>query len=209
MDARGVPQRKIVDLRGSNAVHLPVLLGLTTQDATLLAAVIAAVAAVIKLIADALSARGTAMRAAHRTALEPHLASLGKGIHEIMAGVVLVHRRVQKGQAPGNALVHAERAAQELKGRRLEVKYELGGTEEALRVLTRAPNWIATYRGDASGLALVEQMQKLSRRLDDTIARSYRRGRPPTWPERKWLGRAAREVRETWKRRSERRACSE
>ncbi len=174
---------------------------LTTQTATLVAAGIAAIAAVLKLLVDALSARGEAARAAHRTVLQPYLAPLGRGIHEVTAGVVLVHRRIKEGQAPGHALDNAERAAQTLKEHRLEVKYSLGGTDEALRVLTRAPNWVATYKGDPTGDALVERMQALSKRLDSIIARSYRRGRPPNWAERKQLSRIARQTRATWERR--------
>jgi hypothetical protein len=188
-------------MRTSATVFMPLPLALTTQDATLIAAGIAAAAALLKLVADAVSARGAATRAAHRSTLEPHLGQLGKGIHEVTAGVVLTHRRVKQGQAPGNARVNAERAAQQLKDKRLEVKYALDGTDEALRVLTRAPNWVATYQGDTSGDALVAKMQRLSKHLDDVIGRSYRRGRPPTYVERKRLERAASQTRETWERR--------
>ncbi|HEY4278634.1 MAG TPA: hypothetical protein VGM91_10460 [Conexibacter sp.] len=155
----------------------------------------------MKLAVDALSARGTAIRAAHRSTLEPHLAPLARDIHEVTAGIVIVQKRNREGQQPGNSLDHAMRAAEALKKQRLEVKYALGGSEEALRVLTRAPDWISTYKGDPSGDALIRAIQALSRALDSVIARSYRKGRPPNWMERRKLEREAAGVREVWSKR--------
>jgi hypothetical protein len=46
------------------------VLAVSTPDATLLAAIIAAAASLLKLIADSFAERGAAMRAAHRSILE-------------------------------------------------------------------------------------------------------------------------------------------
>jgi len=174
---------------------------LSKEEATLLAAGIAAAASVLKLISDALSARGQATRAAHRSTLEPYLARLGTAIHQVTAGVVLVHRRFKGGQEPGNAFQNAQHAAQLLKDLRLEVKYALGGADESLRVLTRAPDWIATYKGDASGDQLVAKLQQLSKLLDEVVSNSYRKGRPPSWYERRRLAAASAKTRDTWEQR--------
>jgi hypothetical protein len=182
---------------------------LTTQDATLIAAAIAAVASLAKLIADALSARGTATRAAHRTVLQPHLAGLATSIHGVVAGAVVAHRRLQEASAAGNALDNSRSAATALKTYRLEVKYALPGIEEPLRTLTRAPDWIATYKGDPSGDGFVERLQRLSRMVDDAISRSYRRGRPPTRWEQWRLARATKGVRDAWESRFGRDAKAE
>lgn len=180
---------------------LVTVFALSTQDATLIAAGIAAAASVLKLVVDAISARGAAMRAAHRSILEPHLAPLGQEIHEILAGAVIVHRRAKRGAAPGESQLNAKRAAASLKERRLLLKYSLNRLHEPLRILTRTPDWVANYKGDTSGDVLIEQMQDLSKRLDAVISRSYRRGRPPSWVERRRLLREAKNVRGTWERR--------
>src|SRR5919106_6747297 len=106
-------------------------IAVTTQDATLIAAGVAAISSLAKLVADALSARGTASRAAHRTVLEPHLGGLATSIHEVVAGAVLIHKRAQEGQAPGQAGENSHRATANLKALRLEVKYPLPGPRGA------------------------------------------------------------------------------
>ena len=173
----------------------------TTQEATLIAAAIAAAASLTKLITDALSARGAATRAAHRAVLEPHLPQLAKSVHGAVAGAVIVHKRAKKGQAGGNALENSQLAAGELKANRLEVKYALPGLEAPLGTLTRAPDWIATCKGKPSGDEVVEGLQRLSRLVDSTITRSYRRGRPPARWEQRRLERADHELRDAWKTR--------
>jgi hypothetical protein len=177
------------------------VLAVSTADATLLAAVVAASASLLKLVADAFAERSAAMRAAHRSILQAHLEPLGESIHTIAAGAVLEHRRAKAGQAPGNAQANAFSAAEALKVQRLRVKYCLDGLDEPLRILTRAPDWVATYKGDPTGDKLVERLQGLSGRLDSAIARSYRRGRPPSWIERSCLRRDAQKVREIWEKR--------
>ncbi len=177
------------------------MFALKTPDATLIAAGIAAATGLLKLVSDAFSARGTATRAAHRHVLEPHLAELAVNVHGVMAGAVVVHRRLKDGQAPGQALQNSQSAADALKESRLAVKYSLPGLEEPLRTLTRVPDWIATYKGDSSGDRLVERLQRLSRMVDATISRSYRRGRPPSRWEQWRLGRQTMRTRHAWENR--------
>lgn len=174
---------------------------LSTQDATLIAAAIAAATGVAKLVSDAMSARGSASRAAHRSVLEPHLDELARSIHGVVAGAVVVHRRLQDSKTPGKALENSQAAADALKTYRLKVKYSLPGLDEPLRTLTRVPNWIATYNGDASGDSLIVCLQQLSRRVDITIARSYRRGRPPSRWEQQRLARESIQARKAWEAR--------
>lgn len=174
---------------------------LTTQEATLIAAVIAALTGIAKLVTDALSARGAATRAAHRAVLQPHLGDLATNIHAVVAGAVLVHRRLKNNQEPGNALAVSRAGADALKKDRLETKYALPGLDEPLRTLTRMPDWIATYKGDASGDTLIECLRRLSGCVDRTISRSYRRGRPPVRWEQRWLVRENRRARNAWESR--------
>jgi len=171
---------------------------ITKEDATLIAAGIAAFASVVKLAADAISARGTATRAAHRAVLAPHLSSLAKSIHAAVAGATIVHDRAKDDQAPANAMKNAQAAASDLKEYRLEIKYALPGLEEPLKTLTRAPDWIANVKGTDAGESLITCLQSLSSTVDKTISRSYRRGRPPTRWEQWRLKRADKRVRDAW-----------
>lgn len=177
------------------------MIDLTRETATLIAAGIAAAASLAKLVTDAFSARGAATRAAHRAVLEPHLADLATSIHGAVAGAVIAHERARQGQATGNALENSQQAATSLKTHRLEVKYALPGLEKPLGTLTRAPNWIATCRGQPAGDEVLKGLKRLSRLVDSTITRSYRRGRPPTRWEQRRLRRANSDLRQAWKTR--------
>lgn len=175
----------------------------TKEDATLIAAAIAAVASLAKLAADAVTARSSATRAAHRAVLQTHLCNLAVSIHGAMAGTTIVHDRAKCGQPPGNAMKNAQAAAADLKAYRLEVKYSLPGLEDPLGTLTRAPDWIAHYK-DGSGDSLLKCLQSLSRVVDATITRSYRRGRPPNRWEQRRLARANARARAAWESRPRR-----
>lgn len=176
------------------------LVALTTQEATLIAAVIAASAASLKLIVDAVTSRGAEARAAHREVLSAHLGELGTAIHQVVAGAVLLHNRAKLGQRPGEADTKAGREGSEaLKRKRLDVKYPLDGTNDALRTLSRSYDWAATFKGDQTGDEFIDALQKLGRRVDRTIARSYAKGRPPTWWDRRRLKRREARVRAAWK----------
>jgi hypothetical protein len=114
---------------------------------------------------------------------------------------VLLYRRAQQGQEPGSAGVQAARGAASLKLKRLEVKYPLAGLEEPLRTLSRGYDWAATYQGDPSGEAFITHLRALSRSVDATVARSYARGIPPSWWERRRLDRQVKAVRAAWQTR--------
>jgi hypothetical protein len=174
-------------------------LGVTTQTATLVAAVIAASATIITLILDVAMARGAEARAAHREVLAPHLAAIGEGVHQVLAGAVILHRRAKQGQSPGAADRKAgTTGAALLKELRLKVKYPLAGIEEPLRTLSRAYDWAQTFKGDESGDAFIEAAQKLGREVDSVIARSYSRGTPPRRWEQWRLARRTADVRDRW-----------
>jgi hypothetical protein len=178
-----------------------VLLAVSAQTATLVAALIAAGAALFKIVADAFAARGAEARAAHRQVLAPHLGDIGVAVHEVVSGAVLLYRRAQQGQAPGNAGVQAARGAETLKLKRLQVKYPLAGLEEPLRTLSRGYDWASTYQGDASGETFIEGLRALSRSVDATVSRSYARGIPPSWWERRRLNKQVKAVRSAWQAR--------
>jgi hypothetical protein len=174
---------------------------LSTQTATLIASSVSAVAALLVFVGNLLGVRSSEARAAHRRILEPHLPALGRALHEVVASSVIAHRRVAKGQDVGNFGDSGIAAAEVLKDQRLEVKYSLRGIDEGLRTLSRLPNWAATYRGDASGDELIRDAQSLAAALDDAIARSYGKGRPPGGRERRRISHRVDTLRDTWKNR--------
>jgi len=135
---------------------------------------------------------------------ELHLGDIGVAVHEVVSGAVLLYRRAQQGQAPGNAGLQAARGAKTLKLKRLEVKYPLAGLEEPLRTLSRGYDWASTYQGDASGEAFIEALRALSRSVDATVSRSYARGIPPSWRERRRLSKQVFKVRAAWQARFDR-----
>jgi hypothetical protein len=182
-------------------INRRVLLAVSAQSATLIAALIAAGAALFKIVADAFAARSAEARAAHRQVLAPHLGDIGVAVHEVVSGAVLLYRRAQQGQAPGNAGVQAARGAETLKLKRLQVKYPLAGLEEPLRTLSRGYDWASTYQGDPSGEAFIEGLRALSRSVDATVSRSYARGIPPSWWERRRLNKQVKAVRAAWQAR--------
>jgi hypothetical protein len=175
-----------------------VLLAISAQNATLVAAVIAAGAAILRIVTDAFGARSAEARAAHREVLAAHLGDIGVAVHEVVSGAVVLYRRAQQGQAPGNAGTQAARGAQTLKLKRLQVKYPLAGLEEPLRTLSRGYDWASTYQGDPSGERFIEALRALSRSVDGTVSRSYARGIPPGRWERRRLDQRAKAVREAW-----------
>ena len=53
---------------------------MTTEQATLIAAVIAAVAATLQIVISAITSRNSEFRAAHRRMLEPHIQDIGLSV---------------------------------------------------------------------------------------------------------------------------------
>jgi hypothetical protein len=179
------------------------MLSLSEVTVTLVAAGIAAAVSVATLLVTVVSSRRSEQRAAHRATLAPYLPEIAGGIHSVMASSQLLLRRAESGQTLDSWIQRGAAGAAILKDVRLKVKYSLFGTDEALRTLSRMPEWIATYSGhrDAGAGRLLENAQRLSRFTDEVVRRSYANGRPPTWFERRKLDRLAAETRDEWARR--------
>lgn len=174
---------------------------MSSQTATLVAASVSAVASILVFLGNLFGSRSSEARAAHRKILEPYLAALGRALHEVVASSVIAHHRVAGGQDAGTFGKSGLAAAEVLKSQRLEVKYSLRGIDDGLRTLSRLPNWAATYRGDASGDDLIADARALAAAVDDVIARSYSKGRPPTRSDRKRVSRRVAILRDTWENR--------
>jgi hypothetical protein len=179
------------------------MLSVSEVTATLVVAGIAAAVSVATLLVTVVSSRRSEQRAAHRATLAPYLPNIASGIHSVMASSQLILRRAESGQTLDSWIQRGAAGASLLKGVRPNVKYPLFGIDEALRTLSRMPEWIATYSGDRDAGAgrLLENAQRLSILTDEVVRRSYARGRPPTWFERRKLNQRAAETRDEWARR--------
>jgi hypothetical protein len=175
-------------------------MSVTQAHATLIAASIAAAASVIALVTNLLAGRRAEARAAHRQLLQPFLADLSEGVHELLATATILRQRALKGQDTQTWITRGAVAAEKLKAIRPRIRYLLDGLDEPLRVLSRIPEWIATYRdvGDGSAELLMKRARRLAGLVDRTIARSYRRGLPPGAVVRWRARRSASALRTVW-----------
>lgn len=157
------------------------LLAVTQPNATLWAAFVAAVASLASLVLNLMAGRRAEMRAAHRVTLLPHLESLGESIHQTLATSMMLRQRALNGQDRTKWIEAGEVGAATLKTLRPQVRYALPGVEEPLRVISRLPNWIATYRDvdDGDAEQLLRHARELQVGVDAAIRRSYRTGLPP------------------------------
>lgn len=171
--------------------------------ATFIVAAIAAAASLLTLVGTLLGDRRAEMRAAHRLALQPHLETLGEGVHRTAASATILRQRFIEGSDPTPWRDAGKTGANQLKEVRPRVKYTLYGLDEPLRTLSRMPEWVATYKDIPKTNAdeLLEAMRKLARAVDTTVRLSYRRGLPPNaW--RRWrLQVLTKRVRKLWGKR--------
>ena len=150
--------------------------------ATLIAAGVAAAASVASLVTNALTSRRAEMRAAQRVALSPHLTELAEGLHGVLATSTLLRKRALNQQDVSEWIVRGRAASDQLKSVRPKLRYILNGLDEPIRVLSRLPEWVATYRdvSESGAEALLESGRKLEQCVSKIVRRTYRRGLPPS-----------------------------
>ena len=148
--------------------------------ATLIAAIIAAVAAILGLKAQ----RTSEFRAAHRNILNPYIHELGKSIHEaVAASKILLNAKSSESLA--NWRERAGIARDSLKELRPKLRYPLWGLDKALRDLSRLPDWIEHARDfDKHSKKLLKRGESLANTVDRCVRRAYAYGRPPRMYER-------------------------
>lgn len=151
-----------------------------SQTATLIAALIAAVAAVGSLIITIITAGRRERRDAHRNALETELPDLANGLHQVVATSFTQHRQLGAGkvQSAGNWRSRGLEAAQVLYRVRPRVRYSLSGLDLGLRNLGRLPDWVAHYQGRPEGQELLTRADALATEMHAIIERSWRNGHP-------------------------------
>lgn len=146
---------------------------MTTEQTTLIAAVIAAVAATLQIVLSAITSRNSEFRAAHRRILEPYIQDIGRSIHQILASSKMYLKRYGKQQSLDNWRSRAEDAVHRLKEIRWKVRYPLWGIDEGLRVITRVFHWVShlqDYPDNAE--KLFKAGDNLRKALDEAIKNS-------------------------------------
>jgi len=167
-----------------------VALKVTSQDATLIAASIAAVATMISLGLNAYQAsqreRREARRVAererrdvHRSALAPELPELADALHQVVATSFMQHKALQQnGQGAVQWRERGAKAAKKLEEVRPRVRYSLG-LDEGIRNLTRLPSWVGHKKGSLDGRVMLSAAEALAQALHSAIEESWRSGEPP------------------------------
>lgn len=170
---------------------------------TFIAAGIAAATSSVSLLTNVLASRRAEMRTAHRKLLHPVLESLGTAQHEIIATSAIIRKRRRQNQDPSKWIESGDEAKELLMTARFRVRYPLWGLDDAFRTLTRLPEWTATYKNidDGTAEALLDASRRLVVLTDQAIRRSYKRGLPPGWYERRRASRQVKRVRDAWERR--------
>jgi hypothetical protein len=151
-----------------------------SQTATLIAALIAAVAAVGSLVVTIITAGRRERRDTHRKALETELPDLADGLHQVVATSFTQHRQLSAGkvQSAGNWRSRGHDAAQVLYRVRPRVRYSLSGLDLGLRNLGRLPDWVAHHQGRPEGGELLNRADGLATAIHEIIERSWRNGLP-------------------------------
>jgi hypothetical protein len=157
------------------------LLSITPENATLIAALIAAVASILALLFNLFADRAEESRAAHRALLAPHLADISEFIYSTVAcSKILIEARTE--QAVENWRERANTAKDDLKTIRVKLRYPLWGITNPMNTLTRLPDWIEHARplDPKYAMTLFRYGRSLAHWLDKAIVRSYKDGKAPT-----------------------------
>lgn len=153
---------------------------MTTQEATLVAASIAAIASVLKLFFD----RFAEGRSSTRQLLKPLIAEMGEAVYSVVATckVLIETETPQKFKSwYGKAC----REREKLKVLRPKLRNPLWGIDEGLRVLERLPDWCSHTRTDKNRAAkMLKHASALRHVIDITALRCYRGGIQPQIHER-------------------------
>lgn len=167
--------------------------------AAIVSASIAGAITLIKTLADLAAGGRKSARDAHRELLGAYLADLGRDLPGVVAASTVYHSRLRLGQNVASWQAKAEAHSTGLKGLRSRLRYLLYGADEGLRVLSRVASWIQHFGSHPEdGDRLLAAANQLRERLDRTVAKSYRRGEPPTWWDRKRIDKAVRGLVKVW-----------
>jgi hypothetical protein len=143
---------------------------MTTEQATLIAAGVAAVASLSNVASTARGALKAELRVARRKSLEASVVDLGECLHQVLA-CANVLMMTSSAEATDSWRSRAQEAKKRLKDLRPKVRYSLWGMDEALRVLSRIPDWSGHLRSNPHR---AKKLLRLSNRLRAGVDRSVR-----------------------------------
>lgn len=153
---------------------------MSSEEATLIAALIAAISSIIILLFNIWNQLSSESRVAQRSTLEQYLSDLGESIHETVAtSSILIKTKTEKSAAAWkNRSKSAKDKLQELIPK---LRYPLWGITDNMRTFSRLPDWVEharKYPDHANDI--LENGKKLSEALEIAIKNSYVLGRTPT-----------------------------
>lgn len=147
--------------------------------ATLIAAVIAAVASVFVLL---LNKKGE-IRAANRKTLETFIYELSQAIHQLIATSNILLKN-KSDVSRENWKEKAETAKTKLKELRPKIRYVLWGIDDSIQALTRLPDFtLYTLADEDVATRVVRRGTRLGDAIDRCIRDCYLNGRAPRFYE--------------------------
>ncbi len=180
------------------------MIGISSDEATLVAAGVAALASLAVIIMDLQGRRSSEMRVAQRNTLEPHVEELARAMYEIIATAQVAVTRARSGQSLESWFSRSSVASDAVRDLRLKIRYPLWGIDEGLRAITRLPDWTQHTLADLDKAEeLVRHADRLRGALDITIRNCYIDGRTPNLIERHRVRRSASRLRDFFGSRSD------
>lgn len=171
---------------------------LNTEMATLVAAVIAALASFGTIVLTGRGKQQEELRAATRQAIAENLNEIGRLIYEVVA-LSNIQTKATSDQSHKVKYANARAAAAKLKNKRLEVRYSLWGVDKGLRELSRLPDWVGHAKAiPAARLEILNAGTKLADELDAAIRHAYLSGALPNAMTRWRVARSAKKFRKAY-----------
>ena len=155
-------------------------------DATLLAAVIAAVLSLVTLLISAYLAKVSDFRITRRSALTSDFTKLGAKLYEIIALSVKMSQ-CKTDDSFASARSSADAVAREIDTLRLNTRYPLWGLDSGFRTIKWMPVYIAHMKDrltEPRAKELLRLGTKLREAMDVAICQAYFRGQQPSIFER-------------------------
>lgn len=156
------------------------LLMISKQVATLVAAGIAAATALINLVVTISANKRAEFREAFRNSLDDHIHDVADAIHQTTSSTNKLFD-VEKGESIEDFRDNMREKQEKLNKLRPKIRYSLYGVNYGIKIMSRFPKWVDQLRDDpVSCRKIVDRGNKLSDALHRAIRRAYLRGRPPS-----------------------------
>lgn len=170
----------------------------------LIVAGISAAVALVTLVATLKSNRRGEARNKLRDLVAHAESELGPPLYDVVATAGTYMQKVAQGKNGESWLAKSREAAAVIKKSRSTARLPLGGCDEALRVMSRLPDWVAHKAGNDPERAksLVDQAGAIRLELEAIMYRCFWKGRRPKKGTVKKLNEAAKAMRATFDERA-------